>query len=944
MGLGFHLCPDGNQLPQFTQVYNGITRLCRAVAGAHLKEHEMRQLLTQRLLPKLSYALHGTSFTPRQCSKLDSVIRGAFLPGLRLNRHFPSAVLYGPTDFGGLEFPDIFTLQNQIQLDYLIKQLRWDKTVANDFLVTLDSVQLCSGLSSPILESTGLTIDYLDASYIIDLRRRLAEMGGGLWIESAWSPQLQREGDASLMECFSHIPGITRAKLRRANAVRLYLRVFSVADIADIPGTHIRDGMLQGDWQAGSDLLWPYQPKPPKVFWACFRWCLRQSVCRGEHPNQPPHYSMRLDAPLGRWLPVLRTTWHMAYRTESTIYWRKLNDQSLHILTPAPTSGFYHLSGITQDLPLHSHPIAFQQVGEALWSRSPLRLGRRSTCDDLSPGHMMENTLCHPTKETITIGSDGSVHLAEQVAACAWMIHDSDSKFAKACFLLSHISSLSSYRSELEGIFRSLKHVEHLGLTPSEIHQYCDNEAAVDKCQAHPWTPKSMIQPDADIILAIHNIRRVLRTKGTTVTCRHIYSHQDTRTPRTPVVFNDSTASHDPTHIIDLHRPSSTDNSSASDSHTDSASSVVPAPTPTGHATHHTKHFDTPTAINIECDRIATETSAEALRGNVGDDLPPTITHPLPGSRALLRIGSTWITSHTRRHILWEQRAHLLRTHCMNRFGWDNSTFTGISWPIIRAVRRRCTHTQRMQSSKIMFDWLPVMHMLSHMTGNSQCPGCTCTDETLDHLFICPHPMLVAKREEILAALRKKGLKRRLPRAFLDTLSYMMDEYFNEAPTKPCSHSLFRAASKTQRSIGVNMFLRGFPVTDWTTALHALGEEHPARIMAWTLRFMWFDCTDSLWRERNAILHHSQNQFTRLDSLRLDDKLNWFLTHRTQLARRDQYLLRFTQTDITNLPTKTKRELLRLLGLAHKIHQQELLLRENGQSVLTDFFSTNPRA
>ena len=140
------------------------------------------------------------------------------------------------------------------------------------------------------------------------------------------------------------------------------------------------------------------------------------------------------------------------------------------------------------------------------------------------------------------------------------------------------------------------------------------------------------------------------------------------------------------------------------------------------------------------------------------------------------------------------------------------------------------------------------------------------------------------------------------------------------------------------------MFLRGFPVTDWTTALHALGEEHPTRVMAWTLRFMWFDCTDSLWRERNAILHHSQNQFTRLDSLRLDDKLNWFLTHRTQLARRDQYLLRFTQTDITNLPTKTKRELLRLLGLAHKIHQQELLLRENGQSVLTDFFSTNPRA
>ena len=112
--------------------------------------------------------------------------------------------------------------------------------------------------------------------------------------------------------------------------------------------------------------------------------------------------------------------------------------------------------------------------------------------------------------------------------------------------------------------------------------------------------------------------------------------------------------------------------------------------------------------------------------------------------------------------------------------------------------------------------------------------------------------------------------------------------------------------------------------------------------MAWTLRFVWFDCMNSLWRERNAIIHHSQNQFTRLNSLRLHDKLNWFLLHRMQLACRDQYLLRFTQPDITNMPAKTKRELLHLLGMAHKIHQQELLLHENGQSVLTDFFQPTP--
>ena len=307
-----------------------------------------------------------------------------------------------------------------------------------------------------------------------------------------------------------------------------------------MPGTHIRDGMLLGDWQAGFDILWPFQPKPPKAFWACFRWCIRQTICKGEHANQPAHYSMRLDTPLGHWLPVPRTTWYTAYKLPSNLYWRRGDDDKIYVLTPSQTSGFYHHTEMTTTLPLDSHPISFQQVGEALWTRSTLRLAGPLTPDPTPPGHLVENTLCHPTTEVITIGSDGSVHVSQQVAACAWVIHDSDAHYAKACFLLSNLSSLSSYRSELEGVFHSLKHIEFLNLTPTEINHYCDNEAAVDKCQAPPWRPKAMIQADADIILAIHTIRQTLRTRGTQVTCRHIYAHQDTRTPRSPAIFSDS--------------------------------------------------------------------------------------------------------------------------------------------------------------------------------------------------------------------------------------------------------------------------------------------------------------------------------------------------------------------------------------------------------------------
>jgi hypothetical protein len=109
------------------------------------------------------------------------------------------------------------------------------------------------------------------------------------------------------------------------------------------------------------------------------------------------------------------------------------------------------------------------------------------------------------------------------------------------------------------------------------------------------------------------------------------------------------------------------------------------------------------------------------------------------------------------------------------------------------------------------------------------------------------------------------------------------------------------------------MFLRGFLTKNWTCALDKLGVDHAPCIISWLLRFIWFDCTDLLWREWNHILHRSQNNHHQLESTRLNDRLQWFLDHRHLLARRDQYLLKYTALDIAGMPPRTKRELVRLL-------------------------------
>ena len=72
-----------------------------------------------------------------------------------------------------MEPPNTRLLQEQVHIEYLLKQLRWDKNVTNDFLTTLDSAQLRSGFVRPLLEDTSPPDPHLEAGFIADLRSRL---------------------------------------------------------------------------------------------------------------------------------------------------------------------------------------------------------------------------------------------------------------------------------------------------------------------------------------------------------------------------------------------------------------------------------------------------------------------------------------------------------------------------------------------------------------------------------------------------------------------------------------------------------------------------------------------------------------------------------------------------------------------------------------------------
>lgn len=828
---------------------------------------------------------------------------------MRLNRHFPRAVLYAPIKYGGMAFPEMGAIQLSTQLEYFIKQLRWNRIMANTLLVTIDTIQLHTGVGPPLLESVSPPIHYAGPSLILSIRDRLRQIDASLWIEDVWQHPLQRENDEFIMDRFLQIPGISRSELRQANAVRLYLRVLTIADLAAPNGREIPDGNMSGEWQGGSDIYWPYQVKPPKKFWATFRRCMRHTFCKSTPHTQPAHYGMTLDTHLGQWLPVRRHSWFDVYRSPTCLYWRI--ESTIYKLKSTNVPGFYMRDCTITLLPLDCHPIGFRNMGDRIWTH------RRYTMSPLPETHTppigitLRNTF-KTTTEPLKIGCDASLHPPQHIATCAWVIETPSEDQVQAYCHIQNISSFTTYRSELEGIYRSLLHVRTLGLLPPHIQQWCDNKAAIDNAASYMYTPSRMNRPDTDILLALQKLRAEFQPG--TLRQTHVYGHQDTRTRPSQPPPSPSTAS----------LPSWDVSSSSDESQPASLRAAI-------------------AWLNILCDELATEAATRVKQGSYPDI--STITPPYPGAKALLRVGKMWITSHVSRHVTAAYHTHNIREYCRAKYHWLDTTFDTVYWDGIERARTRGTKTQLMQSSKILHGWLPVMHMVGHATHLTQCPGCPCTDETFDHLFHCTHPKMRAILIDRMQALEKYMTKARLPRAFSQPFNTFLQAYLDGNDPPDIEAPLAQEAFQSQTDIGQDLLIRGFLSKEWLHLLAHTGHNRPDNVLTNIIRFLWNDLIRPIWDTRNQILHRSTNLATSTLASRLDERLQWFLHNKlTALSRADQFLVHYLSTDIPTMTTPSKRERVRHLEVAQNAWEIERLQRQRGQTVLTSFFTrdTNP--
>jgi hypothetical protein len=195
------------------------------------------------------------------------------------------------------------------------------------------------------------------------------------------------------------------------------------------------------------------------------------------------------------------------------------------------------------------------------------------------------------------------------------------------------------------------------------------------------------------------------------------------------------------------------------------------------------------------------------------------------------------------------------------------------------------------------------------------------------------------KKDELINDIRKKGMAKGIPRAIMEAVCHSLYDFVHSNTLTIPENPILAAAVESQNSIGLRLLPRGILSEKWLTALREFGVAHPERKMAGLLRLIWFDFTDVIWRNRNERAHERENNVQQAENTTWANKLSWYLRNRHVIARRDQFIMNYTEGDIVTMPGFVRRKMVQNLERLEAVYAREVQLLAMGQRTITSYFS-----
>jgi hypothetical protein len=220
--LGVYLSPIGSTALAKQKLKQISVNYATAITGSGLNRRESLWSYLLYLIPKLTYSVPALTLTEEESKDIQSPLIVAVLPKLHINRNTARTIVFGPTKYGGLAIPTVYSEQSYGQLAYFTGHVNLQDKTGKLLLISLSYLQLLSGSELSILQQPYLHYKWIEQVWLTSFWAFLSKARYKIVVRKEWLPTKARYNDKTLMTHFMAL-GYSNQQLGQLNRCRLYI-------------------------------------------------------------------------------------------------------------------------------------------------------------------------------------------------------------------------------------------------------------------------------------------------------------------------------------------------------------------------------------------------------------------------------------------------------------------------------------------------------------------------------------------------------------------------------------------------------------------------------------------------------------------------------------------------------------------------------------------------
>ena len=149
----------------------------------------------------------------------------------------------------------------------------------------------------------------------------------------------------------------------------------------------------------------------------------------------------------------------------------------------------------------------------------------------------------------------------------------------------------------------------------------------------------------------------------------------------------------------------------------------------------------------------------------------------------MLKLDDQWITINFRECIQFANTAPPMVDYVLRRLKISLDEFNLINWTSIGKIRASHPINRAIQTSKMMYRWLPVGHNWKKCNlPSDKCPCCGDPDETFEHLLGCSNEQMESTRQQVYQQMQESMQKAEIPLYFTTAFLQVIKAGIGVAP------------------------------------------------------------------------------------------------------------------------------------------------------------------